>query len=74
MRLTGSHKRPFQSLVSTGYDNDKAALTLSEGVDPSQPTVFLLRSNVAAMKFLSNLIMSPLDQLHPLSRDTNALV
>ena len=66
MRLTGPHKWPFQPLVSTGSDNDKAAPTLSEGVGPSQPTVFLLRSNVAAMKFLSDLIMSPLDQLHPL--------
>jgi hypothetical protein len=27
----------------------KAAPTLSEGVDPSQPTIFLLRGNVAAM-------------------------
>ena len=51
------------SRASTG--NDSGALTLSEGVRRLSP-ILSAQSNVAAMGFLSDIIMSPLDQLHPL--------
>jgi hypothetical protein len=52
----------------------RAPQSLSEPGASSTATTVTVRGNVDAMKFLSDLIMSPLDQLHPLSRDTNALV
>jgi hypothetical protein len=45
---------------------------LSEGVASHTATV-TVRGIVAAMKFLSDIIMSPLDQFILSTRDTNAL-
>ena len=62
------NKRPLQDLRPA----NESARVLSEGVASHTATV-TVRGIVAAMKFLSDIIMSPLDQFILSTRDTNAL-
>jgi len=53
-------KQPLQDIRPA----NESARVLSEAVASNTATV-TVRGIVAAMKFLSDIIMSPLDQLHP---------